>query len=71
MRKGQKVTLVRPNPRWAELKAQDPKFRFPKVGTEGKVLGTQQGTGVLLVKFRGRAWPLACDPQEVEAVQPA
>lgn len=75
MKKGSKVVLVSVNPAWPTKPAklnmnQKIGCKPVKVGTEGTVLGTQMGTGKILVKFKGRSWPAVCNPEDIKA-QPA
>jgi membrane protein implicated in regulation of membrane protease activity len=78
MRKGSKVILVRVNPNWSTVPLKlSTKHKIGcrpvKIGTEGTVIGTQQGTGLILVKFKGRSWPAVCNPEDIttKETQPA
>jgi len=70
MKRGTQVVLVEINPKWptapVRLSAKAKVgCKTPKVGTKGTVVGVQQGTGLILVKFAGRSWPLVCDPHNI------
>lgn len=72
MRKGSKVKLISINPAWstkpAKLNLKHKVGCKPvKIGAEGTVIGTQMGTGKILVKFKGRSWPVVCDPENIQA----
>jgi hypothetical protein len=71
MQKGTKVTLVKINPSWSAEPVklstkQKVGCRPVKIGTTGVVAGVQVGTGLLLVKFVGRSWPVVCLPEHVK-----
>lgn len=71
MQKGTKVELVQINPSWSKVPiriatSQKVGCKPLKVGATGSVLGVQQGTGLILVKFKGRSWPALCRPEDIK-----